>query len=548
MEEYVAQSAGADRPWQGELCQFFTRADIARLCLRRLDLPRNLSSIRLLEPAAGQGAFILPLIPRLVRHHLKRGGPLDALASNIRAFEVDPIVAAALRERCASALIEAGIDKDRGRKIVNAWIKNEDFLEAKLSSVFSHIVGNPPYIRWDAIPSPLRDAYRRRFDSFKQRADLYIPFIEESLRLLAPQGQLGFLCPGAWTRNVYGGSIREALTSHGHIKSISDFSNIDSFETPAEAYPHFFVFQNGLAGSTFIASMNRRGKSAYESASTTRKFAPSSSPLILNIGNDVAAAVQRARNKFPTLIEVGCLVRVGSATGSNETFLVDCPPDVVEKSRLLPFVNARSIKNGVVQWSGTKIVNVFDRSGKPVMLKKYPRLRRYLYRHKDALKARAKAKNAKIWWRSIDALQPEWYEARKLLVVDISPVPVVGIDRKGCCAGGGVYQIRSKEWPLQDLLVFLSAGVLGLFVAGMACGSQNSFHRFQKEHIAKIPLPRWRKLDKRWRTRFKAAHRRGDGDTVLDLVARLYECHTSTLEKYVARDWKTLLERPISQR
>ncbi|MGN8546452.1 Eco57I restriction-modification methylase domain-containing protein [Bradyrhizobium sp. 13971] len=178
--------------------------------------------------------------------------------------------------------------------------------------------------------------------------------MEKSLELLAPRGQLGFLCPGTWTRNVYGGSIREALTSRGHIKSISDFSNIDSFETPADAYPHFFVFQNGRAGSTYIASMDTRGKGAHVSASTTRHFTPSNAPLVLNIGDDVAATVRRARKKFPSLLQAGCLVRVGSATGSNETFLVDGPTDIVEKSRVLPFVNARSIKNGVVQWSGTR--------------------------------------------------------------------------------------------------------------------------------------------------------------------------------------------------
>jgi hypothetical protein len=59
-------------------------------------------------------------------------------------------------------------------------------------------------------------------------------------------------------------------------------------------------------------------------------------------------------------------------------------------------------------------------------------------------------------------------EAASGCCVDTSAVPVIGIDRIGYCAGGGVYQIKSKEWPLQDLLVFLSAGVLGLFVAGMA--------------------------------------------------------------------------------
>lgn len=541
MEGHVGERAGTDRPWQGELCQYFTRSEIARVCLQRLKLPRNLLDLRLLEPAAGQGAFILPLIPRLVRSCLLQRQPPDALNDCIQAFEIDPVVAAALRQRCLEALQEAGLGKPAAKKIVRAWIKNGDFLDAKITTRFSHIAGNPPYIRWDAVPARLRNIYRARFDSFKQRADLYIPFIEKSLTLLKPDGQLGFLCPGTWTRNVYGGSVREALTTRGHIKSISDFTDIDSFETQADAYPHFFVFQNGQSGTTSILSMNKRGKTAQVRASTSRQFAPSSDALVLNIGDDVASTVRRARAKFSTLEKAGCLVRVGSATGANETFLVD-KKDVVEKSRLLPFVNASSIENGVVQWSGTRIVNVFDKSGKTVRLSKYPRLRRYLNRNKETLRARAKSKNAKIWWRSIDALQPDWYSAKKLLVVDISAVPVIGIDLVGRCAGGGVYQIKSKQWPLRDLLVFLSAGILGLFVAGFAAGSAKGFHRFQKEHIANIPLPRWRQLDKGWRERFKAARRAGDHDKLLGAVAELYGCRTSTLRKYVARDWNTLFD------
>jgi hypothetical protein len=541
MDGYVGEKAVVERPWQGDLCQFFTREEVARACLRQLDLPRNLLGLRLLEPAAGHGAFLLPLIPRLARSCLSQGLKPDALRPVIHALEIDAIVAASLRQKCADALHDSGIERSAARTLARVWIETGDFLEADIDARFTHIVGNPPYIRWDAVPARLRESYRERFISFKQRADLYIAFIEKSLTLLKPYGQLGFLCPGTWARNVYGGTIREALTTRGHIKGIFDFSDIDSFETPVDAYPHFFVFQNGRAGATKIASMSRQGKCAKATASITRQFAASPSPLVLNLGNDVASTVKRARDAFPTLEHAGCSVRVGSATGSNATFLIDSGTDIVEKSRLLPFVNARSISNGVVKWTGTQIVNVFDSNGKPVRLSRYPRLRRYLLRNKKALKARAKAKKAKIWWRSIDALQPEWYGAPKLLVVDISAVPVIGIDREGYCAGGGVYQIKSREWPLRDLHVFLSAGVLGLFVVGMSSGAANGFHRFQKTQLANIPIPRWKQLDKKWRTRFQTARRSGDLKAILKAVADVYRCHSTTLAKYVVRDWKTFL-------
>jgi adenine-specific DNA-methyltransferase len=123
-------------------------------------------------------------------------------------------------------------------------------------------------------------------------------------------------------------------------------------------------------------------------------------------------------------------------------------------------------------------------------------------------------------------------------------VPVIGLDVRGYCAGGGVYQIKSKEWPLRDLWVLLSAGVLGLFVAGLASGSANGFHRFQKKQIASVPLPRWRKLDKRWRVQFREAYRSGDRKAILKAVAELYDCDPRILTRFVARDWDTFLKRP----
>src|SRR5262249_59684819 len=97
-----------------------------------------------------------------------------------------------------------------------------------------------------------------RFTSFKQRADLYVAFIEHALELLESHGQLAFLCPGTWTRNVYGGAVREAFTSLGQLKTIIDFSDVDSFETSAETYPHFFVFQKDRSGQTSIFLLMRR--------------------------------------------------------------------------------------------------------------------------------------------------------------------------------------------------------------------------------------------------------------------------------------------------
>lgn len=534
----------ADEPdvvsgWQGKLCQFFTRDEIARYCLGQLSFPPTLLNMRLLEPAAGRGAFILPLIERLAKTGSAKRNTHEQLHEMIRAYEVDKHVADRLRANCKSALEVAGFEPKTATSLVKAWVVRGDFLDADLSPRFTHIVGNPPYIRWDAIPRPLLKQYRAQFGSFRARADLYVAFIEKSLGLLDDNGQLAFLCPINWTRNSYGKSVREALTARGWLKTIIDFTNVDSFERPADAYPSFFVYSATGAGDTEIVSI-ANGKGGLESRGRPirRTFAQTTSPFIL-ASKSIGQFVERAKRKFPKLEEAGCIVRVGSATGCNDVFLGAKDALPVERSRLLRFVNAGSIHEGRVRWSETHVVNVFDRNSKLVDLDDYPRLRSYLLNHKARLRGRAKANQSACWWRTIDVLHKDWYGSQKLLVSDIASAPVIGLDTVGYCAGGGVYQIKSQKWPLEDLQLLLSAGVLGTFVGALSHRSTHGFQRFQKKLIVEVPIPHWDALTPDWRASFRAARLKKDVDLVLALVADLYGCSVGLLAAHTARDWKT---------
>jgi hypothetical protein len=311
MEGATALDLGEVRPWQGDLCQFFTRDAVARYCLQQLSWPSNLLGMKVLEPAAGHGAFFLPLVPKLVSACLEQRQPYDALRKVIRAYEIDAKVAASLEENCGRELRKCGVPNSKANEIARYWVRNEDFLAARIHSRFTHIVSNPPYIRWDSIPVEQRTIYRERFPSFKQRADLYVAFIERSLELLEDDGHLGFLCPGSWTRNGYGGSIRQTLTSKGWLKTIADFSDVNSFEKAADAYPCFFVYQSNQSGPTKIFSisdgprLSRAGGVVVE-----RQFSTSSSPLLLSRETGVEEVISYAASNFPALEEAGCTVRV----------------------------------------------------------------------------------------------------------------------------------------------------------------------------------------------------------------------------------------------
>ena len=147
MEGKVEARLEAERPWQADLCQFFTRDKVVELCLRHVAFPENLLTMRLLEPAAGQGAFFLPLLPRLVEACRTQKETMDLLRPVIRAYEIDGEVAANLRRQCTTTLDELDVPPAKAVEIAQSWIRNEDFLEARPRKRFTHVVSNPPYIR-----------------------------------------------------------------------------------------------------------------------------------------------------------------------------------------------------------------------------------------------------------------------------------------------------------------------------------------------------------------------------------------------------------------
>lgn len=79
---------------------------------------------------------------------------------------------------------DAGIDIQQG-----------DFLLEPPDGEFDWVLANPPFVRYRTIDAEKRDRYRDRFRTADGQFDLFVPFLEQSLRLLKPGGQLMFFLP-----------------------------------------------------------------------------------------------------------------------------------------------------------------------------------------------------------------------------------------------------------------------------------------------------------------------------------------------------------------
>ena len=142
--------------------------------------------------------FLLPIIDRLVaawrRSQPGKDNIVVALGDALRAVELHLATFTATRHKVIEHLTDKGIDPASAASLASGWLRQGDFLLEPFAQRFDFIVGNPPYVRQECIPAPLLLAYRRRYATLYDRADLYIPFIERALTLLSQHGTLGFIC------------------------------------------------------------------------------------------------------------------------------------------------------------------------------------------------------------------------------------------------------------------------------------------------------------------------------------------------------------------
>ena len=217
--ESLAESGSEERG------AIFTRCEVVELILDLVGYTASwpLHKLRLLEPAFGDGAFLLLAIGRLLtawKSATGRDDPVDALSDAIRAVELHGHTFAATREKVLAALKADGIAGKAAVTLVDHWLINADFLLTPLPHSFHCVVGNPPYVRQELIPDALLAEYRTRYSTVFDRADLYVPFIERSLTCLESGGALGFICADRWIKNRYGGPLRKLIADRFHLRGL----------------------------------------------------------------------------------------------------------------------------------------------------------------------------------------------------------------------------------------------------------------------------------------------------------------------------------------
>ena len=156
------------------LGQVFTPQEIVNYMMQ---LRQNNGSI--LEPACGSGVFL---------NYLK----------NCTGIEIDS-------EICPEGAL------------------NIDFFDYSIENKYDTIIGNPPYVRFqDIIQSTKKKLDLKYFD---ERSNLYLFFIEKSLRHLNDRGEIIFITPRDFLKATSAIKLNNLLYQNGTITDIIELGD-----------------------------------------------------------------------------------------------------------------------------------------------------------------------------------------------------------------------------------------------------------------------------------------------------------------------------------
>lgn len=505
----VGESAGAGADERGAV---FTRREVVDfiLDLAGYSFPAELHRRRLLEPSFGGGDFLVPAVGRLLdswRTADPQGDPAEGLRDCVRAVELHRESFLSTRRAVGRLLEAVGLARSQVEALLSTWLINGDFLLTPLDGPFDIVIGNPPYVRQELIADVLLAEYRRRYQTLFDRADLYVPFIERSLRSLSEGGRLGFICADRWMKNRYGGPLRRLVAERFHLQVYVNMVDTKAFHSDVIAYPAITIISREASGPTRVAyrpeiSANALSALSRElvsprlgvSSTTVRELAAvtdSDEPWVLE-SSDQLAVVRRLEAEYPTVEEAGCKVGIGVATGADQAFVGPFDTLDVEQDRKLPLVMTRDIQNGVVEWRGFGVINPFADEGGLVDLARYPKLKKYLEAHRNVIARRHVARRTpENWYRTIDRINPALAQRPKLLIPDIKGKAHVVYEDGQLYPHHNLYFITSGTWELHALRAVLLSGIARLFVAVYSTKMRGGFLRFQAQYLRRIRLPRF---------------------------------------------------------
>jgi hypothetical protein len=606
-------------------------APVAGKWLKFLDDYRfRLGQLRIVDPACGSGAFLIQALNRLVEEYRWLVAEEERITGERRLFDQDSIIRSILSHniygvdinqesveitklalwlhtatpgkplcsldnniRCGNSLVGpdfadfyhqrhdslfAAADANE-RERINAFDWQTAFPDVFGHGGFDCVIGNPPYIKLQHFRRAQADtaAYlveAKNPDGTPLYAstqsgnfDMYLPFIEKGIRLLKPEGRMGYIAPNVWMVNEYGNPLRQLVRRSHSLDRWLDFKSYQVFDE-AITYTALQFFR-GSPCETLICSFAPDGNAAAVQWETADQVPydelPEEDAWTLAPKAELGL-VRRLVSGFGNMEKSSTGIFVGIQTSMNDIFhLEETSPGKfrnlimpesesveLESDLIHPLVKGPGAKRYCWECGNMRILVPYTTNGNRALLipeadlrSRYPKTWSYFCRYERQLRER---ENGKMdlptgWWAFNYPKNIEKQLKPRLLVAGTAPELRVSADFDGDVVQDDrrVFAISvDDQAELGFLLALLNSTVCGYVFKRIARPKSGGFFDIEKQFIAPLPIPdatpeQRMDIDKRARELQELHTRRRD--TIAKLDQRLHSAQTTPLSPTPKEDW-----------
>jgi adenine-specific DNA-methyltransferase len=391
---------------------------------------------------------------------------------------------------------------------------------------FDVVIGNPPYIRQEAIKEQ-KQAIAALFGSFFcGTADIYTYFYKTGLEVLKPGGLLSFIAPNKFMRAGYGKNTRELLTTQAKPLMVLDFGDLPIFDE-ATTYPSIVMVEKNppsqpppAGGRSKKVSLPKRGRvgegenflaatftyseqlTRFDESLATIGFTMPVSALKSEGWNlerpEVLALMAKLRKAGKPLSEyVENQIFYGIKTGLNEAFVIDektkarlIAEDPKSAEIIKPWLRGRDIWKWKAQWAGLYVL--FTRRGTDI--EQFPGIKRHLEQFKADLEPKTSESDKQgrkpgtyKWFEIQDNIAYfKEFEKEKILWPGITSEIVFGLGDKGQFGNDNNQLIISSD---RCLIAILNSRLIRFVLQQICDKVRGGFYRMKMIYVEQLPIP-----------------------------------------------------------
>lgn len=350
---------------------------------------------------------------------------------------------------------------------------------------FDLVVGNPPWVRAERLPTAERDALAGRYrwwrgvgPGWRHAPDLAVAFVERAVELVRPGGTIAFLVPAKLATAGYGTTMRAALVRETTLEVVADLQHDPGAVFAATTYPLALITSRRPppAGHRVRTTLDGPDDAAIPQAAWDGEHA------WLLQRPEVVRLVRRLRAAHPILSD-RVEPALGVKTGANAIFLD--PPDAV-RAWTRPALRGRDVRQHA-DAPRQRLLWTHGADGRPLAKLPAP-VAAYLRPHETALRRRADQQQGP-WWQLFRTgpAQARWRVvwpdiARELRAVALDDPDVVPLN--SCYVA--VAPTRSAMHRLAAWLTTPTLCALARLAADPAAGGHA---RFAARTVGALPCP-----------------------------------------------------------